>query len=344
MKLGDIGGFEQLNRHQILKRVKADRLSPSEAEDLARDQGIGPLASLLGGGLDPMNLSDWTLAMAIAWIAGRSPDAVKDACNDYRAKCWEWQFRRQSNETSMDRRTQKELESDEDQIPTSFRGSQKPQSGEVDRKYAVITEDDIIFDEIEDIDTEEGGYWALERIPFVSIESFGMNQRISSIKLFDDVIRKAENDLWNELRTGNIQAFAIKLEPGETTEIPSHEWRYLESDGIDDEGHEFFNFKVADERYARVVVERKSIIKIWPASESLKSVRQRPRIEQVKKILAELEQEGVPIKDSGVAFARGRIERFIESNPHEVYGVAFPSDGSLRQALKEYKEERKEKE
>ena len=42
---------------------------------------------------DPMRETWWTLAMAVAWIAWRSPKRVRENWNAYRAECWDWYFR-----------------------------------------------------------------------------------------------------------------------------------------------------------------------------------------------------------------------------------------------------------
>jgi hypothetical protein len=67
---------------------------PPEAEAEARRLGIKPYA--IEGDprkFDPMREAWWTLPMAIAWIAWREPDRVREFWDPYRSECWNWNFR-----------------------------------------------------------------------------------------------------------------------------------------------------------------------------------------------------------------------------------------------------------
>ncbi len=43
---------------------------------------------------DPDRETHWTLSMAVAWIAYRSSDAVREAWDKYCTECWHWMWRR----------------------------------------------------------------------------------------------------------------------------------------------------------------------------------------------------------------------------------------------------------
>lgn len=72
--------------------LAANGLLPSaEIEKLASKWGLSPIASRPAeGSCDPMGVSHWTLAMAVAWIAWRDISCVREAMDTYRSDCWEW--------------------------------------------------------------------------------------------------------------------------------------------------------------------------------------------------------------------------------------------------------------
>ncbi len=82
-------------RDTLFDDVRYGRLSPDEAEAEAQRLGVGPLVRQPDpAGFDPLREAHWTVAMAVAWIAWRTPDQVRDAWDVYRAKRCRWGFRR----------------------------------------------------------------------------------------------------------------------------------------------------------------------------------------------------------------------------------------------------------
>ena len=66
-------------------------ITPEEAEAEAERQGFGPLGTKPNPiDFDPSRIPDWSLPMALAWIAWRTTDAVREHCADYREKCLLW--------------------------------------------------------------------------------------------------------------------------------------------------------------------------------------------------------------------------------------------------------------
>lgn len=81
-------------RDQLIDKVRLGDLSPEKAERAAGELGCGPLAfAPPPDDFDPMDEAFWTLPMAVAWIAYRTPTAVREWWDDYRAGCWDWQPR-----------------------------------------------------------------------------------------------------------------------------------------------------------------------------------------------------------------------------------------------------------
>lgn len=80
-----------VKRAQLIKRVEAGDLTPSEAEAEAVQLGIGPLQTRPDPApYNPMRELWWTLPMAVAWIAYRTEDAVREWWPEYRAECTHW--------------------------------------------------------------------------------------------------------------------------------------------------------------------------------------------------------------------------------------------------------------
>lgn len=83
------------SRDVLFDDVRYGRLAPHEAEAEAERLGVGPLVRQPDpAGFDPLREAHWTVAMAVAWIAWRTPDQVRDAWDVYRAKRRRWGFRR----------------------------------------------------------------------------------------------------------------------------------------------------------------------------------------------------------------------------------------------------------
>lgn len=78
-------------RDDIIDKVQRGEMSPSEAEALVAERKLQPLKwEPDATEFDPMNEPDWTLLMAVAWIAYRSPDYVRKVWDKYREKCCKW--------------------------------------------------------------------------------------------------------------------------------------------------------------------------------------------------------------------------------------------------------------
>lgn len=83
--------FEPSPRDLIIHRARIGEITPETAEAEAGQQGFGPLATKPNPvDFDPSQMPDWSLAMALAWIAWRTTDAVREHCADYREKCLLW--------------------------------------------------------------------------------------------------------------------------------------------------------------------------------------------------------------------------------------------------------------
>ncbi len=76
-------------RDWLIEEVMCGRLTPNEAEAQALTAGIEPLATCPDPALfDPMQESFWTFTMAVAWIAWRTENAVREAWRKYRDEVW----------------------------------------------------------------------------------------------------------------------------------------------------------------------------------------------------------------------------------------------------------------
>jgi hypothetical protein len=80
------------DRDQLIHKVRRGEISPEAAEDEARRLGGPALASKPDPQrFDPIKKEWWSLPMAVAWIAWRSAEDVRDFWDEYRARCWDWQ-------------------------------------------------------------------------------------------------------------------------------------------------------------------------------------------------------------------------------------------------------------
>jgi hypothetical protein len=81
-------------RNDIIDKVQRGEWTPEQAEAETARLGIKPFASEPEpAAFDPMCEAWWSLPMAIAWIAWRSPDKVREFWDAYRSECWDWNFR-----------------------------------------------------------------------------------------------------------------------------------------------------------------------------------------------------------------------------------------------------------
>lgn len=82
---------EARSREDLFDLLKFDHARPEQAEAEAARRGWAPLAAEPDPAkFDPMTEPQWTLVMAMAWIATRSVDAVRLMWNKYRAEYPVW--------------------------------------------------------------------------------------------------------------------------------------------------------------------------------------------------------------------------------------------------------------
>ncbi len=82
-----------VSRNDLLVRVQRGEITPADAESEAKRLGLGKLASEPDpADCDPMREPYWSLPMAVAWIAYRSADAVRNWWNDYRKEFSVWRY------------------------------------------------------------------------------------------------------------------------------------------------------------------------------------------------------------------------------------------------------------
>ena len=72
-------GIGEVTRDDLITMVQRGQMIPADAESVAKRLGLGPLASEPDpNNYDPMREPFWTLPMAVAWIAYRTQDAVRN--------------------------------------------------------------------------------------------------------------------------------------------------------------------------------------------------------------------------------------------------------------------------
>ena len=81
-------------RDELITAARYGEITPQEAEAKAKAAGLLPLATQPGSEeFNPMGESRWPLVMAIAWIAWRDVQLVKEQGAEYRRLCSYWIFR-----------------------------------------------------------------------------------------------------------------------------------------------------------------------------------------------------------------------------------------------------------
>ena len=182
-------------RAELVGKVEEGLMTPDEAEAEAKRRGWPPLAS----GPDPakfdsMQEHDWSLPMAIAWIATGSVDEVRQQWDKYRAECREWTAvieRRRPNGTTY--------ASYLEQLPRAriadirLRGHmfapQQPEQAETDSERAM--------------------------------------DAMSWMRSNRDIVAAAKDALWDDLRAGKLSSWGADKQTHKRTEIPPVEWRDL---------------------------------------------------------------------------------------------------------------------
>jgi hypothetical protein len=87
-------GMRKATRDDLITSVQRGETTPADAEAEANRLGLGPFESEPDpNSYEPFREPFWTLPMAVAWIAYRIPDAVRNWWEDYRKECWDWHFR-----------------------------------------------------------------------------------------------------------------------------------------------------------------------------------------------------------------------------------------------------------
>jgi hypothetical protein len=95
-------------RSEIIRLARYGKISPEEAEAEAASMGWKPFALQAEmPALDPMRESRWTITMAVAWIAWRDLDLVRNNSFKFPGECWHWLFREwnESNNSETDELT-----------------------------------------------------------------------------------------------------------------------------------------------------------------------------------------------------------------------------------------------
>jgi len=82
-------------RDELIGKVNYGELTPDEAEAEAKRLKLAPLRSLPDPrDFNPAKEAQWSLPMAVAWIAFRNLGDVREWWDKYRTQCWEWYWRK----------------------------------------------------------------------------------------------------------------------------------------------------------------------------------------------------------------------------------------------------------
>ena len=83
--------FEPTARDLLITQVRNGEITPEEAEVAAERGGFGPLATQPSPiDFDPAQMPYWSLPMAVAWIAWRDTNQVREHCAEYRENWLQW--------------------------------------------------------------------------------------------------------------------------------------------------------------------------------------------------------------------------------------------------------------
>jgi hypothetical protein len=214
-------------RDEIIDKVQRGEMSPSEAQALVTERKLQPLKREPDlTEFDPLNEPDWTLLMAVTWIAYHSSDYVRKVWDKYREKCWNWSPCTRWRAPSPDGR--------------SF----------VDYKgHFLKQETDASFEQL-----------CLEEIvsllgPPVPDDGSGVVKR--------HCVRPAREGLEKALREGTITATGLPLSESIRKPIAAFEWHDLtmfdsnqDQDRVCREG--------VQAAYAAVTLRRDDVLRLWP--------------------------------------------------------------------------------
>jgi hypothetical protein len=82
-------------RDELIERVKYGELTPAEAEAEAKRLNLPALEYQPDPkDFDPAKEAQWSLTMAVAWIAYRKIKMVREWWDKYRRECWDWHWRK----------------------------------------------------------------------------------------------------------------------------------------------------------------------------------------------------------------------------------------------------------
>jgi hypothetical protein len=86
--------MDEVTHDSLFNAVLYEKMTPAQAELIAKQSGLPPLAPQP----DPADYNAmleawWTLPMTIAWIAWRSPAEVIEVWDRYRCQCSDWHYR-----------------------------------------------------------------------------------------------------------------------------------------------------------------------------------------------------------------------------------------------------------
>lgn len=85
----------QALKDALFERAKYGEITGEEADAEAIRLGLGSLSQRPGPDAHrPENVAQWTLAMAVAWIAFRDMDEVREWYAPFREDCWDWHWQR----------------------------------------------------------------------------------------------------------------------------------------------------------------------------------------------------------------------------------------------------------
>jgi hypothetical protein len=88
-------------RNEIISLVRHGTMTPEQAEAHALAKGWEPFATRPEmPAFDPMRESRWTIAMAIAWIAWRDDELVRQNSLKFSSECWDWVWRKWNQPTN----------------------------------------------------------------------------------------------------------------------------------------------------------------------------------------------------------------------------------------------------